>query len=171
METVRILKYEAGQKLELVSILDRKTQIETPVLMHVPTGLIIGVHLPKAQPSPYTPEGGEAALIEIVDAGGFVPKSYIFGFICNHIGGHLYEPPIYQLHKTAYLECSVCGKDEIGRQWHNRDNGFGLCSDCVSFASRGYSHDSFQQTYGLEGYHFSIPKAVKKPQAAVDTVC
>lgn len=157
MTTLRILKVKPDMKMDIVSLFDRSTQQETSVLRHVDTGLIIGVHLPKYKPSPYTPEGGEEALKDILES-GFVRGSHLFGFDCKHIGGYLYEPPVYQLHKVQALECCCCSNIEIGRQWHNRDTGYGICTSCVEYAKRGYTPEQFTNVYGLESYHYSIPR-------------
>src|SRR6185503_3800288 len=43
------------------------------------------------------------------------------------------------------LICSCCGESCIGRQWWNRDTGYGLCDRCVPFvrSSRGMTEDEF----------------------------
>lgn len=55
------------------------------------------------------------------------------------------------------LTCCCCGASTPGRQWHNRDEGFGLCVGCIDFCARGSTPTDFQRTYGLRGVHFDVP--------------
>lgn len=60
--------------------------------------------------------------------------------------------------KTKSLICSCCGARHIGRQWHNRDTGYGLCHGCADWIeSRGESKETMKQNYGEEGVHYRIP--------------
>ena len=53
------------------------------------------------------------------------------------------------------LTCSCCGASTIGRQWHNRDTGYGLCESCAKWITgRGTGPLEMQQLYGDEGYHY-----------------
>ncbi|WP_095158268.1 hypothetical protein [Pseudomonas sp. Irchel 3E13] len=52
--------------------------------------------------------------------------------------------------------CSCCGGVTIGRQWHNRDDGFGLCVDCIDFCHRRETPERFQSLYGARGVHFDV---------------
>lgn len=52
--------------------------------------------------------------------------------------------------------CSCCGAETIGRQWHNRDTGWGLCVDCIDRCHRGETEESFSRLYGERGVHFDI---------------
>ncbi len=56
------------------------------------------------------------------------------------------------------LTCSCCGATCRGRQWHNRDTGYGLCSDCVVWIrQRGKeTPEEFTRCYGTEGVHFNV---------------
>lgn len=59
--------------------------------------------------------------------------------------------------KGTYLRCCTCGNGTRGRQWWNRDKGFGLCDDCITFVGVadvpvGETHSS----YGVRGYHWDI---------------
>jgi len=58
------------------------------------------------------------------------------------------------LQPTEYLTCCCCGSETAGRQWWNRDTGFGLCQDCIKLngvdsVAYGKTADSF----GVRGYH------------------
>ena len=55
------------------------------------------------------------------------------------------------------LECCCCGNRTRGRQWFNRDTGYGLCVACVEYCKRGISDDEFRSYYGERGVHFDVP--------------
>lgn len=67
-----------------------------------------------------------------------------------------------QLPPIRRLTCCCCGESTIGRQWWNRDTGFGLCADCIPFVSRGESAEGLQSTYGTRGVHYDIPVMTKR---------
>lgn len=52
--------------------------------------------------------------------------------------------------------CSCCGASTRGRQWHNRDTGYGLCSNCIDFCHRNETPEQFRSLYGDRGYHYDI---------------
>ena len=55
------------------------------------------------------------------------------------------------------LDCAVCGGPARGRQWHNRDTGFGLCLRCADWLeSRGTSSDEMRECYGLKRIHYCV---------------
>lgn len=58
--------------------------------------------------------------------------------------------------KVIDLTCCCCGNETRGRQWWNRDKGFGLCNKCVDFCKRGETEESFKQCYGIEGVHYKL---------------
>ena len=52
------------------------------------------------------------------------------------------------------LTCNCCGAETYGRQWPNRDTGYGMCADCLTFVrSRGMSEAEIKDLYGVEGVH------------------
>lgn len=54
------------------------------------------------------------------------------------------------------LYCAVCGALTRGRQWHNRDTGYGLCADSAAWLKgRGMSAEEMESLYGREGEHFN----------------
>lgn len=67
--------------------------------------------------------------------------------------------------KITYLYCAVCGACTRGRQWHNRDTGFGLCPSCADWLTRapeigrgrGQGPDEMRRNYGERGVHYCIP--------------
>lgn len=52
------------------------------------------------------------------------------------------------------LTCCCCGAGCRGRQWWNRDTGYGLCPKCVPYVSRGETPEEVERTYGRAGYHY-----------------
>ena len=54
------------------------------------------------------------------------------------------------------LTCCCCGNATKGRQWHNRDTGYGLCNDCVAYCARNTSAEEFQSCYGISGIHYNV---------------
>jgi len=63
------------------------------------------------------------------------------------------------------LECCCCGGLTRGRQWWNRDTGYGICSKCIQWlrTSRKSDRDDPRESeeqirdyYGIEGIHFNV---------------
>lgn len=54
------------------------------------------------------------------------------------------------------LECCCCGGGLVGRQWHNRDTGYGLCLGCIDYCMRGETVETFERNYGLHGVHYDL---------------
>ena len=61
------------------------------------------------------------------------------------------------------LECCCCGESTRGRQWWNRDTGYGICRDCITFVRSKkkdgkprQSEDQIRDYYGMEGIHFNV---------------
>lgn len=66
-------------------------------------------------------------------------------------------------HRVRRLTCCCCGAATRGRQWHNRDTGFGLCADCADWIQTRPlrntdrpTDEEMQQTYGIRGVHYDI---------------
>ena len=59
------------------------------------------------------------------------------------------------------LECCCCGASTRGRQWWNRDTGYGLCGKCAeSIKARGReTTEEFERLYGREGGHYNVKAA------------
>lgn len=53
------------------------------------------------------------------------------------------------------LLCYCCGASTHGRQWHNRDTGFGLCPQCAEFVGERETAEEMKSCYGLEGYNYN----------------
>lgn len=54
------------------------------------------------------------------------------------------------------LTCCCCGELTRGRQWRNRDTGFGLCPACIPLCERNETPEGFASLYGERGIHFDI---------------
>ena len=53
------------------------------------------------------------------------------------------------------LECNCCAAATRGRQWWNRDTGYGMCMSCIEWVrSRGMKEEESQNLYGIEGVHW-----------------
>jgi len=44
----------------------------------------------------------------------------------------------------------------MGRQWWNRDKGFGLCSQCAERIEKRENADYMKECYGIKGYHYDL---------------
>ncbi|STQ90031.1 hypothetical protein [Iodobacter fluviatilis] len=58
--------------------------------------------------------------------------------------------------KPRTLTCCCCGNSTRGRQWWGRDNGFGLCTDCISFCEADVGQGEKTESYGIRGVHFDL---------------
>lgn len=56
----------------------------------------------------------------------------------------------------AQMTCCCCGKYcPAMKQWHNRDNGYSICQDCIKWLKeRGESGESLKHDYGIAGIHY-----------------
>ena len=62
--------------------------------------------------------------------------------------------------REATLTCACCGGEAKGKQWWNRDKGYGLCPKCHAWMkSRGVSDEEMHSDYGVEGLHFHAAAA------------
>lgn len=63
---------------------------------------------------------------------------------------------------VVYLRCACCGADVKGRQWHNRDTGYGVCVRCVEWmesrrASKPHLDlEPMSDLYGVRGIHWDL---------------
>lgn len=70
-----------------------------------------------------------------------------------------YEFAVMVRQPVRRVLCSCCGGVTQGRQWYNRDIGYGLCASCIDFCHRNETAERFQSLYGVRGVHFDIPSA------------
>ena len=54
------------------------------------------------------------------------------------------------------LICCCCGERAYGKQWWNRDKGFGLCVRCIPIVNRGISEQEMESNYGKRGVHYDV---------------
>jgi len=54
----------------------------------------------------------------------------------------------------AIKTCAICGNEAHGKQWWNRDKGYGLCLDCAAKWIMKYDIDEFIRSYGHPGTHW-----------------
>lgn len=55
---------------------------------------------------------------------------------------------------TQSLTCCCCGDSTRGRQWYNRDTGFGLCSKCAEWIAMRETPEYMQELYGTPNEHY-----------------
>ena len=66
-----------------------------------------------------------------------------------------------RVQRVVDLSCCCCGNGTRGRQWWNRDTGYGICSSCITWMrGRGTSEAEIASSYGREGYHFNVEVSV-----------
>lgn len=53
------------------------------------------------------------------------------------------------------LTCCCCGDYCKGRQWWNRDTGYGICTSCVTNQSKYTSAEDIKSMYGVNGMHYN----------------
>ncbi len=58
--------------------------------------------------------------------------------------------------KIKDMECSCCGRECRGRQWWNRDTGYGLCNRCADSFSEKEGEEEMERCYGKKGVHYYI---------------
>jgi hypothetical protein len=56
------------------------------------------------------------------------------------------------------LTCCCCFQGTHGRQWYNRDTGYGLCAKCANWIpTRGReTPEDMKENYGIEGVHYFL---------------
>lgn len=56
------------------------------------------------------------------------------------------------------LTCCCCGDICRGRQWYNRDTGYGLCQNCTERQKKTETKEYMIECYGREGEHYNLMK-------------
>lgn len=57
------------------------------------------------------------------------------------------------------LTCCCCGDATQGKQWWNRDTGYGMCSACIAYVKEhGMSEAEIALNYGQAGIHYPVAK-------------
>src|SRR5687768_17570220 len=62
-------------------------------------------------------------------------------------GGNTVYGPV-TIGSTQSLTCCCCGTSTRGRQWYNRDTGFGLCPKCARWIATRETPEAMQSNYG-----------------------
>lgn len=57
---------------------------------------------------------------------------------------------------TRRLQCACCGASVLGRQWWNRDKGFGVCQRCAKETIQREGEEATVRLYGRRGEHWSV---------------
>lgn len=67
------------------------------------------------------------------------------------------------LERIRNLTCCCCGNSTRGRQWWNRDTGYGLCEPCADkiatdrpFGREPISAEEMRDLYGVRGVHYCV---------------
>jgi len=55
------------------------------------------------------------------------------------------------------MVCCCCGDSARGRQWWNRDTGYGLCVPCADRIEPKETAAEMVELYGQRGYHYGVP--------------
>ncbi|RMF14659.1 MAG: hypothetical protein D6757_05905 [Alphaproteobacteria bacterium] len=59
------------------------------------------------------------------------------------------------------LECCCCGQPTLGRQWWNRDTGYGLCARCGDEIIAREGAEEAQKMAGERGVHWDVREEAK----------
>jgi hypothetical protein len=57
---------------------------------------------------------------------------------------------------SVSLECNCCGGGTRGRQWWNRDDGYGICVRCAEEQIEKYGLDYVENCNGKRGVHWDV---------------
>jgi hypothetical protein len=67
-------------------------------------------------------------------------------------GATVYGPVI--IAEIENLTCCCCTGPAKGRQWYNRDTGYGLCPKCAQWIATKESPEQMRENYGEPGIHY-----------------
>lgn len=68
------------------------------------------------------------------------------------------------------LTCCCCGSETRGRQWWNRDTGYGICPDCYNRQAKKEDVKTLDSYYGKPGFHHSITHSAAPWGVENDTI-
>ena len=57
---------------------------------------------------------------------------------------------------SVALSCACCGEYCRGKQWWNRDDGYGVCAQCFREEVARSGQIEAERLYGVPGVHHSI---------------
>lgn len=58
--------------------------------------------------------------------------------------------------KPRRLTCCCCGESTIGRQWWDRDTGYGICNRCADQQAVREDAETMRSYYGERGRHYAV---------------
>lgn len=62
---------------------------------------------------------------------------------------------IFTQRRLRRLQCCTCGASCTGRQWWNRDTGWGICGECPKlWRENPRCHDDVEHSCGVAGIHW-----------------
>lgn len=61
--------------------------------------------------------------------------------------------------RTRTLVCACCGEPTKGRQWYNRDDGYGICPPCGNAVAEREGEAAARSYYGRRGIHWDTEAA------------
>jgi hypothetical protein len=61
-----------------------------------------------------------------------------------------------KLPKVKTLICCCCDQYTAGRQWWNREEGYGLCEDCAERIEKREDSNHMTSCYGVKGIHYCV---------------
>lgn len=61
-----------------------------------------------------------------------------------------------ELAPVRWLNCACCGERCRGRQWWNRDTGWGLCAACIDYTAERVPPEEHRSCYGERGVHYDV---------------
>lgn len=56
------------------------------------------------------------------------------------------------------LECCCCRQPTKGRQWWNRDTGYGHCDECTELYDKLTPLGFTNELFGIKGHHYYLNK-------------
>ena len=66
---------------------------------------------------------------------------------------------IEQIKPVVTLTCCSCGEACKGRQWWNRDTGYGLCPKCAAWIATRETAEQMHENYGEADTHYFMVQA------------
>ena len=86
------------------------------------------------------------------DHRGLVNGKPFLLYLDKETGGTVYGP--VTISEVKPLTCCCCGESTHGRQWHNRDTGYGLCPKCAQWIATRETPETMHENYGEPGVHY-----------------
>ena len=55
-----------------------------------------------------------------------------------------------------WLRCSCCGSPAFGRQYHNQDTGYSVCTKCADWIAGREGEEYLTDCHGKRGHNFAV---------------